>query len=423
MKRKVILTLWCLMVIGFISAAQTTNDSLRVLFIGNSITYVNNMPFMFRDIANNKHINTSVTMYAPGGSGIVNHYVDPNVYSLFRNNVWDVLILQPGSGESAGASWPVDTTISRSRILLDSLYTYSPCANVFLYQIPYGVPSSTTWSTYFSVQTMILDSVSKMADSLHLQMIPAGECCRAYYNMHQDLLLHSSYNDIHPSAFGSFMVASACFASVFQDSVSGCTYYASLPPDTARLFFKITDSIVPGNYPAWNINTFNLHAAFSSSVNGNVVTFINSSSNYTAAVWDFGDNSTSALPNPIHTYTTNGVYTVTLIAKNASCADSCFEKITVVMTDVAETIKNDPIFSFSPNPFSQTARISFSPGQTIGNIALEIYNLQGQLVATNHYTDCSNIILQRNGLCEGMYFLKLTLDGKRVETRKVVITD
>jgi hypothetical protein len=77
--------------------------------------------------------------------------------------------------------------------------------------------------------------------------------------------------------------------------------------------------------------------------------------------------------------------------------------------------------NISPNPFSQSTHINF--GQTYGDIALEVYNLQGQRVAENHYAACNEITLQRNGLRQGMYFLKLTLDGKMVETRKMVISE
>src|ERR1700752_2614095 len=123
------------------------------------------MPFTFQDISNNLGKNVKVTMYAPGGTGIIDHVADPSVYSLFRNT-WDVVVLQPGTSESAGTSSSVNATIGRGKTLLDSIKKYSACAKVFLFQIPYGVPSASTWSTYFSVQTMYRDSVGKMADSL-----------------------------------------------------------------------------------------------------------------------------------------------------------------------------------------------------------------------------------------------------------------
>jgi hypothetical protein len=88
---------------------------------------------------------------------------------------------------------------------------------------------------------------------------------------------------------------------------------------------------------------------------------------------------------------------------------------------VEDNIAQSNTFTLSPNPFSHFTQISF--GQTYGDIALEVYNIQGQRVTENHYAACNEITLHRNGLRQGMYFLQLTLDGKRVETRKIIISE
>ena len=79
------------------------------------------------------------------------------------------------------------------------------------------------------------------------------------------------------------------------------------------------------------------------------------------------------------------------------------------------------IHNISPNPFSQSTQISLN--QSYHNIALAVYDIQGKLVAQQQYKDCSQIQLNRNQLSNGLYFLKLTLDDKTAEGRKVVISD
>ncbi|MFH2096358.1 MAG: C25 family cysteine peptidase [Bacteroidota bacterium] len=51
------------------------------------------------------------------------------------------------------------------------------------------------------------------------------------------------------------------------------------------------------------------------------VTFTNNSTNATSYLWDFGDGNTSTDENPVHTYTANGTYTVTLTADNGVCGN------------------------------------------------------------------------------------------------------
>lgn len=63
--------------------------------------------------------------------------------------------------------------------------------------------------------------------------------------------------------------------------------------------------------------------------NDNIVDFLNTSTNATGYLWDFGDGNTSSDTNPSHTYTGPGTYTVTLISTNPS---SCNKADTVTHT-------------------------------------------------------------------------------------------
>jgi hypothetical protein len=396
---------------------SSQTDSVNVLFIGNSITYVNNMPVMFRDIANNKGKNVSVSMYAPGGTGIVNHFVDNNVFALLRNKTWDIVVIQPGTSESQGTSYPVDTTVKRGRVILDSIYNYSPCAKVYLYEIPYGVPSTSTYSTYFSVQTIIRDSVLKMADSLKLQMLPAGECARAYYSMYQNLLLHNSYNDIHPCAYGSFLIASAFYTGIFQDTVSGCTFYSSIPQDSATEFFSIADTVVLNHLSLWRINNYNLHSDFSYSTGGNTVSFSCQSSNYSNVLWDFGDNSSSTVANPSHTYLSTGSYNVKLYSYNGNCIDSAFRQINIITTGEVKISDNEYKIGVFPNPAGSHFYL-----KTAGNsekLSYRIFDFTGVILQTGIINNSEQEIVIFS-FPSGFYILELMGNGKIIGYKKFI---
>lgn len=71
-------------------------------------------------------------------------------------------------------------------------------------------------------------------------------------------------------------------------------------------------------------------ADFSSAANGLTVNFIDKSTNApTTWSWNFGDNTTSSLQNPVHTYGASGTYTVTLTVGNAAGANSKSQFVTV----------------------------------------------------------------------------------------------
>ena len=59
------------------------------------------------------------------------------------------------------------------------------------------------------------------------------------------------------------------------------------------------------------------------------ITFTNTSQNASSYSWNFGDNSTSAETNPVHTYITPGKYTVTLEATGAKGIKTQTKNITI----------------------------------------------------------------------------------------------
>jgi hypothetical protein len=83
-------------------------------------------------------------------------------------------------------------------------------------------------------------------------------------------------------------------------------------------------------------------------------------------------------------------------------------------------VKIEQIIAY-PNPFTRYTQITLP--KTYHNIALAVYDIQGKLVAQQQYKDCNQIQLNRNQLSNGLYFLKLTLDDKAVETGKIVISE
>jgi gliding motility-associated-like protein len=70
-----------------------------------------------------------------------------------------------------------------------------------------------------------------------------------------------------------------------------------------------------------------------------VVNFVNSSTSATNFVWDFGDGSpTSTAINPSHTYTTGGVFTVTLTANNPNGCTASTDQFTMIVTVKTDSI-------------------------------------------------------------------------------------
>ncbi|MEL1248065.1 MULTISPECIES: T9SS type A sorting domain-containing protein [Flavobacterium] len=379
----------------------------KTLFIGNSMTYFNNMPNLFQEIANSKGKNVQAEYYAPGGTGFINHHVDNNVYNLLRNNVWTNVILQPGTSESAGVSWPVNTTIQRGQRMIDSIRKYSPCAKIFLYQIPYGIKATNNvpdYNDYFNIQTKIKDSITKMAHGLRIPLIPAGESARNHFSSSQDLLLHSSYNDVHPNLNGSYLVACTAFTTIYQENVNVSNYLGGVTQGNATYFQGIADNVTLTNRSNWLINTYNLNADFVFQINGPQVTFNNQSSNYTTVEWNINNEVISGDINLTHTFTETGTKTVTLKVIKDGCQSIITKTIDI------QTLSN-PLFEqvslvAYPNPAKSHLSINNNK-----NFTFNIINVLGQVVYTNNENK-SNYIIQTDNLINGVYFILTNFDEK-----------
>lgn len=397
--RKIIYILVFIALSAFVQAQDTT----KVLFIGNSITYFNNMPQTFEAIANSKGDTTAVTVYAPGGTGFVNHVTDPNVFARFREGNWDYIVLQPGSNESPGYSYPINQTLSRARILQDSIYKYNPCVKILFYEISYGVwgNSSADLVTYNNTMSLIRTNLTYLADSTQTFFAPVGEAFHAAWNQDQNNLLWGAFGDIHPNAKGSYIAACVFYATIFQKTSRGSTVWTSLSGTEADNYQELADTIVLNNLSDWRIETYNQSTAFSYTINGNTVNFTNLSLNVDSLFWDFGNLTTSKNENPIIQYTTSGNYDVTLTTYKNGCAKSVSQRVGIGVLESKKIKTNiDRQRYVYPNPTKDYLNVQL--GDIKENYHFEVYNNLGQLLLqTKTYP------IDVSSLTEGMYYLNV----------------
>ncbi|MBP1163510.1 hypothetical protein JOE44_000394 [Chryseobacterium sp. PvR013] len=391
-------------------------QSDEVLFIGNSVTYFNDMPEIFKNIAASKGKNVSITTHTPGGTGFVNHVDDPALYQEIKSKNYKYVIMQPGTGESAGHSYPVSVTAERGRKIRDSIRKYSPCSKIFLYEIPYGVPSANEYNVYFTFQQKIKDSITKMSNLMQVEMVPAGESARQYYTSLQDLALHGSYNDIHPGPKGSYLVAASMYSAVFQDHVFPSAFYNGLPQNTAENFQEIADQVFFNNPAQWNSNVFHLHSDFTGAINGTNVNFTNHSTNYTSMLWNFGDGTTDYSSDPAHQYASPGSYTVTLTVNKNACSETLSKVITIGSLGTADPAIESGL-TFYPNPVNDFCYLK-SKGK-IKNII--IYDIAQRKLAEWKNLYVFDLKIDFSTYEKGAYMMSILYENDRRENIKIMV--
>lgn len=77
-------------------------DSVRILFIGNSLTYTNNLPLLVQEEAGQIGVWVDYEMIAFPNYAIEDHWREGRVQTLIRDGNFDFVILQQGPSSQAG---------------------------------------------------------------------------------------------------------------------------------------------------------------------------------------------------------------------------------------------------------------------------------------------------------------------------------
>lgn len=145
-----------------------------------------------------------------------------------------------------------------------------------------------------------------------------------------------------------------------------------------------------------------------------IVTFTNSSSNANGYIWDFGDGNTSTDENPWNTYSSEGQYTVTLVAINGTCPnDTTTLLIDVMDNSSVQELSGVSSISIYPNPSNGQFSTSMKVEQT-NKFTCELYDITGKRIGNlfnEQLSNGSNVIqidLNRLNISEGVYQLKVS---------------
>lgn len=113
------------------------------------------------------------------------------------------------------------------------------------------------------------------------------------------------------------------------------------------------------------------------------VNFTSSAQNISSLLWDFGDGNTSTSQNPSHTYTTLGVYTVSLIGDAGVCGTYNEVKINYITVGAQPPQINDTIVCVNANVVLNATGT--------GNIQWFDNDLSSQPIATGNTYSVQNV--------------------------------
>lgn len=320
--------LLALLVFPLVVSFANAQDSISVLFIGNSYTYVNDLPGMLGALAGSLGKEITVDSKTNGGYTFQNHTTDPLTYTKIHSKPWDVVVIQGQSQEPSFSDAQVNAqTLPYALQLSDSIRANNFCSNVMFYMTwgrQNGDPQWSEINTFEKMNTRLYNAYMRMADSSDRAMVsPVG---RVWTHVRQNYPAINLYNadQSHPSAEGTYLAACTFYAGLFQQSPVGANYYGGLPAATAGILQQSAAAVVLDSLEHFHLHPVNepTQAYFSVVQNGSTIELTNESSGATAYSWDFGDNQGASSEDAQHTFAADGTYLVRLIASSVCNSDT-----------------------------------------------------------------------------------------------------
>lgn len=298
----------------FTAQAQTKR---HVLFLGNSYTGTHNLPQMVKDVALSAGDTLLFDSYTPGGYRLEDHFSDPLSLNRINTGGWDYMVLQ---GQSREPILGTGKFKQRGRQLKTQLLQQSPCAVTLLY-MTWGrengdatfCPTYPQMCTYRSMDSTLRVKYEELAQEAGAEISPVSAVWRYLRQNHSSIQLYQT-DGSHPSVAGTYAAACSFYTAIFKSDPTAITFTSSLNPADAAIIRQAAKAVVYDSLSYWDYKQ-QPRSTFAYTIGSGTNEVIFSPINFGVSqtyLWDFGDGNTSTATNPVHSYATDGNYTVTL---------------------------------------------------------------------------------------------------------------
>jgi hypothetical protein len=239
----------------------------RVLFLGNSYTYANDLPQLLADIANSTGKTLIFDMNAPGGYYLGEHLTNPTSLAKIASGNWDNVVLQEQSMALAYPSTYMNFIPYSVR--LDSIIkVHNLCAQTMFYSTwgrrpgdaylctpPECAVDTLITRTYYEMDSTITSHYKVFADSVKASMTPVGAAWRYIRQNYPSIELFQP-DESHPSLAGSYAAACCFYATLFRSDPTFVAFNSGLSVTDAANIKYAVKQVVYDHLSDWNVGPY-----------------------------------------------------------------------------------------------------------------------------------------------------------------------
>lgn len=239
-------------------------DTMRVLFIGNSYTYYNNLDSMVNKIGmhmgKRQRIKIDTKRVTPGGTSFKQHLGNKPELEALAEGGWDYVVLQEKSDEPGRSTAHVIKEVyPYAKKLVDLAHKGSPDAQIIFYmtwgrKYGYKHPSVTDYpplDKYETMQARLATSYLEMAYNNDAWCAPVGLAWQRVMKERPYVTLYNP-DGSHPSPIGTYLAANVIFTTITGKPYQS-SYTAGLDPELAEYLQQVAQQTVLDNLKLLNM--------------------------------------------------------------------------------------------------------------------------------------------------------------------------
>ena len=238
--------------LAFAITLNGQTDTLKVLFIGNSYTYFNEMPLMFANLAQSANRPVITGKSTPGGYTLEQYTQNDSTISLINQGIWHYVVLQEQSQIPTIEYWRYNSMYPAARFL-DSLIVGNNESTAFFMTWgrkfggiqTYNGYSSPDFRDFFEMQESLGSAYTEIANELSATLCPVGMAWAQAKRIDSLVDLWQSDNS-HPTLKGSYLTACVFYCVFFDTSPVGLPYTGGLSQEDALFFQTVAWQTVSG---------------------------------------------------------------------------------------------------------------------------------------------------------------------------------
>jgi hypothetical protein len=186
---------------------KESRNPLRILFIGNSYTYFNNLPELLSQLAASANPARTIDtqMIVRGGSTLRMHWEEGSAQKALQQGRWDYVVLQEQS------TLPITDPAA--------MHKYARLFDAEIKKVGARTIFHLTWARQHQPenQEKLNEAYFTIAKELQALVAPVGVAWQKAFKEDAKLVFHTE-DKSHPNAAGSYMAASVFYALIYGKS-------------------------------------------------------------------------------------------------------------------------------------------------------------------------------------------------------------